>query len=94
MKFSIKTKLLVVTLSFSGLVLMTSTGYSASTVQTVDAGIPNYTKTSGISGNLSSAGSDTEANLMPLWAEEFRRLYPTVNLQIQAAGSSTAPPVP
>lgn len=92
MKFSIKTKLLVVTLSFSGLVLMTSTGYSASTVQTVDAGIPNYTKTSGIAGNLSSAGSDTEANLMTLWAEEFRRLYPTVNLQIQAAGSSTAPP--
>ena len=37
-------------------------------------------------------GSDTLANLMTLWAEEFKRLYPNVNIQIQAAGSSTAPP--
>ncbi len=29
---------------------------------------------------------------MTLWAEEFQRLYPNVNIQIQAAGSSTAPP--
>ncbi|MGB2131196.1 MAG: PstS family phosphate ABC transporter substrate-binding protein, partial [Marinobacterium sp.] len=44
------------------------------------------------SGNLSSVGSDTLANLMTLWAEEFKRSYPNVNIQIQAAGSSTAPP--
>jgi phosphate transport system substrate-binding protein len=41
---------------------------------------------------LSSVGSDTLANLMTLWAEEFKREYPNVNIQIQAAGSSTAPP--
>ena len=29
---------------------------------------------------------------MTLWAEEFKRVYPNVNVQIQAAGSSTAPP--
>lgn len=58
----------------------------------VDAALPRYEKVSGISGNLSSTGSDTLANLMTLWAEEFKRLYPNVNLQIQAAGSSTAPP--
>jgi phosphate transport system substrate-binding protein len=29
---------------------------------------------------------------MTLWAEEFNRAYPNVNIQIQAAGSSTAPP--
>jgi phosphate transport system substrate-binding protein len=29
---------------------------------------------------------------MTLWAEEFKREYPNVNIQIQAAGSSTAPP--
>ncbi|MGD8616744.1 MAG: phosphate ABC transporter substrate-binding protein PstS family protein, partial [Gammaproteobacteria bacterium] len=46
----------------------------------------------GVSGNLSSVGSDTLANLMTLWAEEFKRFYPNVNIQIQAAGSSTAPP--
>lgn len=58
----------------------------------VDADIPTYEKESGISGNLNSVGSDTLANLMTLWAESFKRLYPNVNIQIQAAGSSTAPP--
>lgn len=58
----------------------------------VDKDIPTYEKTSGISGNLSSVGSDTLANMMTFWAEEFKRFYPNVNIQIQAAGSSTAPP--
>lgn len=58
----------------------------------VDADIPEYTKASGVSGNVSSVGSDTLANMMTLWAEEFKRQYPNVNIQIQAAGSSTAPP--
>jgi len=58
----------------------------------VDKGVPEYKSVSGISGNLSSVGSDTLANLMTLWAESFKRSYPNVNIQIQAAGSSTAPP--
>jgi phosphate transport system substrate-binding protein len=58
----------------------------------VDAAIPDYVKASGVSGNLSSVGSDTLANLMTLWAEQFKREYPNVNIQVQAAGSSTAPP--
>lgn len=58
----------------------------------VDAALPTYTKASGVAGNLSSVGSDTLANLMTLWAEDFKRAYPNVNIQIQAAGSSTAPP--
>ena len=58
----------------------------------LDAKLPEYKKTTGISGNLSSVGSDTLANMMTLWAEEFKREYPNVNVQIQAAGSSTAPP--
>ena len=58
----------------------------------VDAGLADYSKASGVSGNISSVGSDTLANLMTFWAEEFKRLYPNVNVQIQAAGSSTAPP--
>ena len=74
--------------SVFGAILIPST---ASAV-TVDKGIPEYTPTSGISGNLSSVGSDTLANLMTLWAETFKRSYPNVNIQIQAAGSSTAPP--
>ncbi len=58
----------------------------------VDPAIGAYAKAPGVAGNLSSVGSDTLANLMTLWAEEFKRLYPNVNIQIQAAGSSTAPP--
>lgn len=58
----------------------------------VDSNLPDYVKASGVSGNISSVGSDTLANLMTLWTEEFKRLYPNVNIQVQAAGSSTAPP--
>ena len=58
----------------------------------VDAGIPSYQKTSGVSGNMSSVGSDTLNNLMTLWAEGFKKQYPNVNIQIEGKGSSTAPP--
>ena len=53
--------------------------------------LPRYQRVTGISGNLSSVGSDTLANLMTYWTEEYKRLYPNVNIQVQAAGSSTAP---
>ena len=66
---------------------------NAQAAVSVDAKLPEYQKVnSGISGNLSSVGSDTLANLMTFWAEEYKRQYPSVNIQIQAAGSSTAPP--
>lgn len=66
--------------------------FSASTIASIDQSLPTYEKASGVSGNLSSVGSDTLANMMTLWAEEFKHMYPNVNIQIQAAGSSTAPP--
>ncbi|MDD2816894.1 MAG: phosphate ABC transporter substrate-binding protein PstS family protein [Thiotrichaceae bacterium] len=50
-----------------------------------------YKPVSGISGTLSSVGSDTLATLMTGWLSQFKRSYPNVNIQIQAAGSSTAP---
>ncbi|WP_372879515.1 PstS family phosphate ABC transporter substrate-binding protein [Spongiibacter marinus] len=58
----------------------------------VDPALPVYEKAAGVSGTFSSVGSDTLANLMTLWSEDFKRAYPNVNVQIQAAGSSTAPP--
>jgi phosphate transport system substrate-binding protein len=61
-------------------------------VAEVDPNLPNYQRVPGISGNLSSVGSDTLNNLMTLWAEEFAKFYPNVNIQIQGAGTSTAPP--
>ncbi|MDQ2068366.1 PstS family phosphate ABC transporter substrate-binding protein [Natronospira bacteriovora] len=58
----------------------------------IDPNLPRYEPVSGISGNLASQGSDTLNNLMTLWAEEFREFYPNVNIQIQGAGTGTAPP--
>lgn len=77
-----------------GVTLFAVMGLSATTAAAagLDESLPEYKRSSGVSGNLSSVGSDTLANLMTLWAEEYKRLYPNVNIQIQAAGSSTAPP--
>ncbi len=58
----------------------------------VDASISAYAKQSGVTGNLSSIGSDTLNNLMTLWGEGFRKEYPNVRIQIEGKGSSTAPP--
>ena len=89
MIFSFKTKSLLLAMGFLSSTWFTTTVNAA---PSVDSGLPTYQKASGIAGNLSSVGSDTLANLMTLWAEEFNREYPNVNVQIQAAGSSTAPP--
>jgi len=58
----------------------------------VDAAIASYQKTSGVAGNLSSIGSDTLNNVMTMWAETFRKAYPSVQVQVEGKGSSTAPP--
>ncbi len=76
----------------SAAMLTVSAGSAVAAGGQLDNNLPVYKKASGVSGNISSVGSDTLANLMTLWAEEFKRLYPNVNIQIQAAGSSTAPP--
>jgi phosphate transport system substrate-binding protein len=57
----------------------------------VDAGIAAYAKAPGVSGNLNSIGSDTLNNLMTLWAEGFKAQYPSVRIQVEGKGSSTAP---
>jgi len=44
-----------------------------------------------VSGSVSSVGSDTMNNMMTLWAETFRKLYPNVKVQVEGKGSSTAP---
>jgi phosphate transport system substrate-binding protein len=59
---------------------------------TVDKAIQPYAKVSGVAGNLSSIGSDTLNNLMTFWAESFHAAYPSVRVQVEGKGSSTAPP--
>jgi phosphate transport system substrate-binding protein len=58
----------------------------------VDPALASYQRVRGIAGNLTSMGSDTLNNLMTLWAEGFRAVYPNVNIQIEGKGSSSAPP--
>ncbi len=58
----------------------------------VDPALSSYKAVRGVSGNLSSIGSDTMNNLMTLWSEGFGKFYPNVKLQIEGKGSSTAPP--
>lgn len=76
--------------TLTGLVVAGSLAFSSLAAATDD--LPEYEKVSGLSGNLSSVGSDTTANMVTFWSEEFKRNYPSVNIQVQAAGSSTAPP--
>ena len=72
--------------------LVAATTVQAEEAVKVDAKIPAYQKAQGVEGNLSAIGSDTMNNLMTLWAEGFKRLYPSVNIQVEGKGSSTAPP--
>lgn len=51
-----------------------------------------YKVIGGISGSLSSVGSDTLNNLMTFWSEKFGKFYPNVKIQVEGKGSSTAPP--
>ena len=78
-------------LAACGAVALSASLSPAQTIQ-VDADLPRYEKVSGVSGNLNSIGSDTLNNLMTLWAEGFKKVYPNVNVQIEGKGSSTAPP--
>lgn len=54
--------------------------------------LPSYQKVSGVSGSLTSVGSDTMNNMMTLWAETYRKFYPSVKIQVEGKGSGTAPP--
>ena len=58
----------------------------------VDERLPEYKTVSGVSGTIKSVGSDTLNNLMTLWAEKFKEKYPSVQVEIEGKGSSTAPP--
>ncbi len=58
----------------------------------VDDALPPYQAVGGVSGNLSSIGSDTMNNLMTYWAEAFKKYYPGVVTQVEGKGSGTAFP--
>ncbi len=67
-------------------------GAQATAQVKVDPNLPDYKPVEGISGSIKSIGSDTLNNLMTLWSEGFRKIYPSVTVEIEGKGSSTAPP--
>jgi phosphate transport system substrate-binding protein len=79
------------TLAVAVVGVLLATGALASPVK-LDPALTSYKAVSGVSGNLSSVGSDSLNNLMTLWAEGFAKYYPNAKVQIEGKGSSTAPP--
>ena len=75
-----------------GLAVLCRAPLSWSDTVAVDPKLPPYQVVPGISGNLSSVGSDTLNNLMTFWSEKFSKFYPNVKIQVEGKGSSTAPP--
>jgi phosphate transport system substrate-binding protein len=79
-------------LAFVSAAVLAATMYVHGQAVQVDPALPAYQRTSGVSGSLNSVGSDTMNNMMTLWAETFRKFYPSVKVQVEGKGSSTAPP--
>jgi phosphate transport system substrate-binding protein len=68
-------------------------GLSPARGQDVDPAIKPYQKAAGeVSGSLKCVGSDTMNNLVALWAEGFKKVYPSVREGIEGKGSASAPP--
>jgi phosphate transport system substrate-binding protein len=59
---------------------------------TVDLTLEDDQRTVDIVGVLRTVGSSTLSNLLFRWGAEFRRLYPSVDLQVTGGGSETAVP--
>jgi phosphate transport system substrate-binding protein len=77
--------------AFLGALAVSLTATSAFAID-IDSRYQPYQPTTGVSGSLKSIGSDTLNNLMTLWAEGYKAQYPSVKIEIEGKGSSTAPP--
>lgn len=54
--------------------------------------LPVYKKADPISGTIRSVGADTMEDLMKLWMDDFKKIYPNVSFEMQAKASGTAAP--
>ncbi len=80
------------TLALAAVLAMSASALGAPGKVAVDSALPKYTKVEGVSGTIKSVGSDSMNNLMTHWAEAFKAQYPSVKIEIEGKGSSTAPP--
>jgi phosphate transport system substrate-binding protein len=81
-----------VSLAIAGALVMVAAIAVADNPVVVDSKLMPYKQASGVSGNIKTVGSDTMNNMVTLWAEDFRKVYPNVQVEIEGKGSSTAPP--
>ena len=66
---------------------------AAASAQDLGPGLQQYAKAGGeVSGSLKCVGSDTINNLVALWAEGFKKFYPSVREGIEGKGSASGPP--
>jgi len=66
---------------------------AVASAQDLDPALEAYEKTPGeVAGALKFVGSDTMNNLVALWAEGFKKHYPSVQEGIEGKGSASAPP--
>jgi phosphate transport system substrate-binding protein len=72
--------------------LALSTSLASADGVEVDRSIPSYRPTTAVAGTIKTVGSDTMNNLLALWTEGFRAHYPSVQIEVEGKGSSTAPP--
>jgi phosphate transport system substrate-binding protein len=75
------------------LTAVVSFGLATARSQEVDPALKPYQKAAGeVAGSLKCVGSDTMNNLVALWAEGFKKVYPSVREGIEGKGSASAPP--
>lgn len=73
--------------------LAVSTEQPARSAEPAAAELALYVKSPGeVAGSLKCVGSDTMNNLVALWAEGFKKFYPSVREGIEGKGSASAPP--
>tara|TARA_R110000751_G_scaffold307830_1_gene432470 strand:+ start:67636 stop:68607 length:972 start_codon:yes stop_codon:yes gene_type:complete len=82
----------IYTTGLKAVIITTVFGLSAHSALAIDSKITKYQSKSTFKGELHSIGSDTLANLMAFWTDEFKTIYPEITVTLHSEGSATAPP--
>jgi phosphate transport system substrate-binding protein len=79
-------------LGFAAVLTVSAAMAASAMALDLDPQLPAYKPVNGLSGKITSVGSDTLSTLMKQWTEGFKALYPDVKIDVESKGSGTAPP--
>jgi phosphate transport system substrate-binding protein len=79
-------------LGFAAVLTVSAAMAASAMALDLDPQLPAYKPVNGLSGKITSVGSDTLSTLMKQWTEGFKALYPDVKIDGESKGSGTAPP--